>query len=82
MRGKWELSGCKLLGSGAGRARRRPEGGRIRRKPLTMPSTTNVYSTPSATKGRNYCLLEKLYFATLDACRDNRLPNLKIYYLT
>lgn len=24
--------------------------------------TTNVYSTRSATKGRNYCLLGKLYF--------------------
>lgn len=82
MRGKWELSGRKLLslesaerGGGLKEVRRR-------RKPLTIPSTTNVYSTPSATKDRNYCLLEKLYFATLDACRDNRLPNLKIYYLT
>lgn len=46
----------------------------------TMPLTTNVYSTRSSTKGRNYCLLEKLYFATLAACRDNRLPNLK--YIT
>lgn len=78
--GKWGLSGRKLLGR---ESAKRSEGWlEEEAKALTIPSTTNVYSTPSATKGRNYCLLEKLYFATLNACRDNSLPNLKMYYLT
>lgn len=81
MRVKWELSGRKLLGLDSverGRGEDLKGGSEAE---ATIPSTTNVYSTRRATKGRNYCLLEKLYFATLGACRDNRLPNLKIYYL-